>query len=154
MAFLIARSPAPCTFFEPVDLHDQLTDLALQFLLLLLLLTPLADFASSTFKSRWGGLQHLGFPLGHLHRVKVMVRSDLGHCLDPFDRLQGDPCLELGTVLPSLSLTHSVSLVGFGFPTHETSTQANLTPGSVSPRPLIELVEAFNEFNLASSGET
>jgi hypothetical protein len=38
-------------------------------------------------------------------------------------------------VLLSLSLTHSVSLVGFGFSTHETSTQANLTPGSVSPRP-------------------
>jgi hypothetical protein len=56
------------------------------------------------------GLQHLSFPLGHLHRVQVIVRRNLLHRFDSPDGLQRHPLLELRTVVSSLLFLVSVPL--------------------------------------------
>jgi len=85
------------TFFEPLQLHlqtsdllEQLSLLGLPLLLVLGVLAPAEQLA--------GSVQQLPLPLAHLDRVDGVVGGDLLDCLAATDRLHGDPGFELGAV--------------------------------------------------------
>jgi len=86
--------------FEPVHLHGQLANLALQpgpFLLGIRILSrilALEDF--------WNSLQQFLLPAPDLYWVKLVLRSKLVNRIEPFDRLKRDTGLKLRRVLPSV----------------------------------------------------
>ncbi len=80
-------------FFKEINLHRQLPDFALE--LFRFLLDVLVLPGVFLFKDFRKALHHVLLPSAHHDRMYFELLGNLTDRLDPFDRLQGNPGLEL-----------------------------------------------------------
>ena len=144
-------------FFEPIELHLQPADLAIQLVFPRLgFRQARVGFPGKHFGQPFG---HLLLPLAHLHRVDLVLRGDRVHWLDALQGLKTNPSAQkhvtqvetlLGVKLDDLYGLLSGDQAIYAGPGAPLSAGLILHPADAAvlglPAPVRKLIESLVEF--------